>query len=410
MTHDFTNSELRQYFNYLDGLMVERVRTVGLIVIPLALVLLSFGYTVGGEVLLFTLYLSIMGVALGSTSYMLSSQNWFSRIAFLYAGGATILFLLAVLLLIYKTEVYPDIARYYAALCGIFLFFHISLPFRFLQAAIVVSAVVMVMVGGLLVLDEVPVVQAELILLFAALFLAESYTKNQLALSNFVGKLRLEKEQKRSEDLLLNMLPPSIAMRLKESSDTRIADTIGEATVLFADLVGFTPLSVSRLPSNIVEIIDRVFTRFDLIMLRHRLEKIKTIGDAYMAVAGAPNESRDHGFEAAAAALEMRESLYEFNKETGEELDIRIGLHSGPIVAGVIGTTKKTYDIWGDTVNTASRMESHSENGAIQLSEQTYHLIKTEFETTYRGEIEVKGKGTMKTHYLIGRERQQVKS
>ena len=191
-------------------------------------------------------------------------------------------------------------------------------------------------------------------------------------------------------------------MRLKDNP-IKIADKYAESTVLFADLVGFTKLSSSMVPSMLVDIIDNIFCRFDLIIDKHGLEKIKTIGDSYMAAGGVPVESEDHAQLIAEAALEMRQAIYDFNEEKHENLDIRIGIHTGPLIAGVIGNKKLTYDIWGDAVNIASRMESHSLNGKIQITEPTYNLIKEKFLIEERGIIDVKGKGEMKTYFLISK-------
>jgi class 3 adenylate cyclase len=242
---------------------------------------------------------------------------------------------------------------------------------------------------------------AMLLLMFSLLVVTGGYLLDEVRVSEFEAKIKLAEEKAKSELLISNMLPPKIAARLKE--DSRIADNIGEATVLFADLVGFTHLSSAMLPSKVVAIIDDIFTRFDEVMGVRQLEKIKTVGDAYMAVAGVPDEIQDHATIAAFAALDMQEQLRMFNKKTGENLGIRIGLHSGSLVAGVIGTKKLTYDVWGDTVNVASRMESHGEVGKIQISETTYHNLKADFVTEFRGEIDVKGKGLMKTYYLLSK-------
>jgi len=209
-----------------------------------------------------------------------------------------------------------------------------------------------------------------------------------------------ENEQIKTNRLLHNILPADIVSRLKEKPG-KIADKYSEATVLFADLVGFTELSSSMAPSRLIEIIDDIFGRFDLIVDKLGIEKIKTIGDAYMIVGGVPIENDNHAELISNAALEMQRAIKSFNEEKGENLDVRIGIHTGPLIAGVIGSKKMTYDIWGDTVNIASRMESHSENGKIQISEITYQFIKGKFQIEERGVIDVKGKGEMRTFYLI---------
>jgi class 3 adenylate cyclase len=209
-----------------------------------------------------------------------------------------------------------------------------------------------------------------------------------------------ENEQIKTNKLLHNILPAEIVSRLK-AKPGKIADKYSEASVLFADLVGFTELSSSMSPSRLVDIIDDIFGKFDLIVDNLGLEKIKTIGDAYMIVGGVPIENNNHAELISNAALEMQRAIKSFNKEKNENLNIRIGIHTGPLIAGVIGNKKLTYDIWGDTVNIASRMESHSENGKIQISETTYNLIKGKFLTEERGKIDIKGKGEMRTFYLL---------
>jgi adenylate cyclase len=201
------------------------------------------------------------------------------------------------------------------------------------------------------------------------------------------------------EALLHNILPRSIAARLKSSRE-RIAEHAEQVTVLFADIVGFTPLSAGKRPDELVALLDRVFTEFDGLATRHGLEKIKTVGDAYMAVAGLPQSQPDHAVRGARMALAMIERVRAVAGETGEPLQLRVGLHSGPVVAGVIGRSKFSYDLWGDTVNTASRMESSGLPGAVQCTPATAALLGGEFAPRPRGAIEVKGKGTMETYLL----------
>ena len=207
-----------------------------------------------------------------------------------------------------------------------------------------------------------------------------------------------EAERARSERLLLNVLPEPIARRLKRSERV-IADGYPQATVLFADLVGFTELAARTSPEHLVLMLDEVFSRWDSIAEAHGLEKIKTIGDAYLAVAGVPEPQPDHVAAVGAMALEMRAALAECDLD-GASLQVRIGVDTGPLVAGVIGRSKFTYDLWGDTVNTASRMESSGEPGRIHVTERVRRALDGEFEFTPRGEVSVKGKGAMSTYFL----------
>ncbi|HMR75021.1 MAG TPA: adenylate/guanylate cyclase domain-containing protein, partial [Polyangiaceae bacterium] len=212
----------------------------------------------------------------------------------------------------------------------------------------------------------------------------------------------LEAERARSEELLLNVLPPSIADRLKNDAQL-IADGFERVSVLFADIVGFTKMSARLAPEELVRRLNLVFSSFDDLVDKLKLEKIKTIGDAYMCAGGLHSLEYDHAQAVAEMALAMKRRLHEFSADFGEPLDIRIGIHTGPVVAGVIGKKKFIYDVWGDTVNTASRMESHAEPGAIQVTESSYELLKDTYEFEPRGSIEIKGKGAMRTFYLIGR-------
>ena len=210
----------------------------------------------------------------------------------------------------------------------------------------------------------------------------------------------LRVEQEKSELLLMNILPRSIAERLKAASQT-IADHFDSASILFADIVDFTPLAQRLAPAEVVGILDRLFSRFDTLVERHGLEKIKTIGDCYMAAAGVPDPSPDHARRAALLALDMREAVASSAGRRGLGLELRIGINSGPVIAGVIGSKRFLYDLWGDAVNTASRMESQSTTGEIQITRATYELLKDEFVCTRRGTILVKGKGQMETWYLV---------
>jgi adenylate cyclase len=209
-------------------------------------------------------------------------------------------------------------------------------------------------------------------------------------------------EQDRAESLLLNILPRSIADKLKADTAT-IADQFAAASILFADVVDFTPLSERLQPAEVVGILDHLFTHFDLLAERYEVEKIKTIGDCYMVAAGVPTPRADHARVMAQMALDMRDAMHAQDAVGHLGLEIRIGINSGPVVAGVIGRKRFLYDLWGDAVNMASRMESHGTSGQIQVTRATYELLKDEFELEPRGTVPIKGKGDVETWYLAGR-------
>jgi class 3 adenylate cyclase len=213
---------------------------------------------------------------------------------------------------------------------------------------------------------------------------------------------KLQEEQEKSEKLLLNILPELIAERLKKGENT-IADSFPDVTVLFSDLVGFTELSTGISASALVEKLNRIFLAFDQLIERYHLEKIKTIGDAYMLVGGIPTPRTDHIEVVADMAMGMLQEIELINQQNHENFKIRVGIHTGPVVAGVIGKNKFIYDLWGDTVNIASRMESQGIPGCVQVSQTTYERLKDKFKFEQRGPIEVKGKGKMVTYLLRGR-------
>ena len=212
----------------------------------------------------------------------------------------------------------------------------------------------------------------------------------------------LRQEQARAERLLLNILPRSIADRLKAETRT-IADQFGSASILFADVVDFTPLAEQLPPTEVVGVLDQLFSHFDLLAERHGLEKIKTIGDCYMVAAGVPSPRPDHARAVALMALDMQSAMRSVDEVGQLGLALRVGINSGPVVAGVIGRKRFLYDLWGDAVNTASRMESHGSSGRIQITRATKELLEDEFICEPRGTIPVKGKGEIEAWYLIGR-------
>ncbi len=213
---------------------------------------------------------------------------------------------------------------------------------------------------------------------------------------------QLQIEQEKSEALLLNILPKPIADRLKTGEST-IVDAFPEVSVLFSDVVGFTDLSTRISTSELWKMLNEIVSDFDRLAEIHQLEKIKTIGDGYMVVGGLPVPMANHAEAAADMAIDMQKVMSRFNERHGTRLQIRIGINTGPVVAGVIGRKKFIYDLWGDTVNTASRMESHGHPGHIQVTETTYERIKDKFILAKRGSIPVKGKGAMTTYLVMAK-------
>jgi class 3 adenylate cyclase len=231
-----------------------------------------------------------------------------------------------------------------------------------------------------------------------ALGAVSGWMLEQLRRRNFTKELSLQEERERSDRLLHNILPEEIAARLRVDP-AAIADGSDAVTVVFADVVGFTPMAEHLPPAALVKLLDELFSEFDTVCDRHGVEKIKTIGDAYMAVAGVPTPDSDHAGSAARVAIGFLEVADSFQGWPGH-LDLRVGLSSGPAVAGVIGRNKFAYDLWGDTVNTASRMESHGRPGLIQVSEPTRELLDGRYAFSGPAVTEVKGKGALTTYFL----------
>ena len=217
-----------------------------------------------------------------------------------------------------------------------------------------------------------------------------------------IAETRLEAARRKSEELLHNILPAAIAERLSDRRET-IADGFPQATVLFADIVGFTALAGTVPPDALVALLDRIFSTFDDLVDARGLEKIKTIGDAYMVAAGVPERRADHAEAIAELALDMQRAVAGMKGIDGGGVTMRIGISTGPVVAGVIGKRKFVYDLWGDSVNTAARMESHGIPGEIQVSEAAKDALAGRYELVERGSIDVKGKGAMRTWLLKGR-------
>ena len=239
-------------------------------------------------------------------------------------------------------------------------------------------------------------------------FVTQTYVFSACSIMAIVGivvwysfSMAAEAEE-RSERLLRNVLPDSVAEELKARPGQMIAERYDEVTVLFADLAGFTPLSRTMDASEIVGMLNAIFVRFDDAVARTGVEKIKTIGDAYMAVGGLPERVPDHAERIARLALEMQEAISEVAEAQGVDLNIRIGIATGPVAAGVIGQAKFAYDVWGDTVNLAARLESHGQADRIQISSETRKKLGGAFTCEDRGEIDIKGVGMTRTWFLTG--------
>jgi len=239
---------------------------------------------------------------------------------------------------------------------------------------------------------------SELVIFFFAMNLIAVGSLVFMMVFYFVGQKNAFQEK--SEALLLNILPKEIAAILKNESRT-IADHYNDASVLFADMVGFTPLSAELPPVEMVEMLNEVFSFFDSLLDKYSVEKIRTIGDSYMVASGVPRRRPDHAQALARMALEMRDYISTHTFRNGHHLSFRIGINSGSMIAGVIGRRKFVYDVWGDAVNVASRMESHGVGGAVQITQTTYELIKDEFVCEPRGTVNVKGKGEMEVWLVM---------
>ena len=218
----------------------------------------------------------------------------------------------------------------------------------------------------------------------------------------------MEAEYERSERLLTNILPATIAERLKDPSRNIIADKYDDASILFADIAGYTKRASDTPPGDLVRFLDRLYTDLDALVDRHGLEKVKTSGDSYMVVSGVPQPRDDHIEALACLALDMADAVADLKDPQGREVPLRIGLAAGPVVAGVVGARKFFYDVWGDAVNVAARMETTDVEGRIQVPHNVYERLNHAFVLEERGEVDIKGKGVMHTWYLVARRDDQA--
>jgi class 3 adenylate cyclase len=323
---------------------------------------------------------------------------WIIGVTVLVAGSG-----IMTLLAVGRGEASPYWAGLILVLMAIHGLFRPRLPISVaLSAALVVAFNAIVIQAEIIPLATV--VTDDFFLISAAILgTLATYSLERLSREHFLATEHLEEERRISERLLLNILPEPIARRLKAGEEP-IADQHSEVTVLFADIVGFTAMTAGMEPDDLVRLLDRVFHEFDRIAHVHEIQKVKTIGDACMMVAGLSGTRNDHAVRVAEAALDMRERIAECRTPEGEPLRLHIGIASGPVVAGVIGRTRFSYDLWGDVVNTASRMASLGERDRIQVTEDVVHLLAERYTFLPRGPLEVKGKGTMDTWFLEARE------
>ncbi len=347
--------------------------------------------------------------ALGAVSVYVIS---FLLLSFGYRGAGVFLFTSGVFSVVAVNTVITGtdcgIQYYFVSIAvgAMFVWPQVHARMRFVQAGLgllLFYAVMTVAQPGPIVGPPLPrnVVESMLIAHIVGAYLAAFGIASYSVYVTERAESALELEREKSETLLLNILPAAIANRLKESNEL-IADGFESVTILFADVVGFTPISDGLPPARIVEFLSQVFCRFDLLAEKHGLEKIKTIGDAYMVAGGIPEPRAGHVEAVADMALEMVRVVEDLVTPAGQPLHLRIGIHTGPAIAGVIGLKKFTYDLWGDTVNTASRMESHGLPGRIQVTAETYRLLQDDYVFEERGMIEVKGKGLMPVFLLCG--------
>jgi len=283
-------------------------------------------------------------------------------------------------------------------LVGVFVLLEMPLPVRILLAFLILCHSLVACALLSMSLEEILTAEVHLLCIAAVGWVAAWQVEEARRLS-FARQLGVEHEKARTVSLLRNILPSPIADQLLGSPDT-IAERHSDVAVLFADIVGFTPLASTLEAEHVVEVLDRVFSEFDELCERHGIEKIKTIGDAYMAAGGVPRGDGARLDTIVSLALDMLQVVKTVGKDLETDLRLRIGIHAGPVVAGVIGRRKFIYDLWGDTVNTASRMEAHGEPGRVQVTEDIAQRLGSSFQLEPRGSIEVKGKGTMSTYFV----------
>lgn len=330
--------------------------------------------------------------------------RWSRAADFLQLSSVLLLAAILVDLGTIQARVAPFPTEYIRASCTVTLLGGIGLLRLRMHASLVVTVLYVLVCLTLPGLDTpVDVLARHLAPTFglAGIALVIAYALERLRRTDFLGQREVELERKRSEDLLFNVLPVPIAQRLRTEPGA-IADSAPNVSVLFSDIVGFTPVSEALTAEELVSLLDTMFREFDALCDERGIEKIKTVGDAYMAVAGLPVPDDNHAASLAELALDMQRTLTRLSPAWPSPIAMRIGIASGPVVAGVIGQRKFTYDLWGDTVNTASRMESHGRPHRIQVSEATHALLEDRYMFSDPQVIDVKGKGPMTTYFLLG--------
>jgi class 3 adenylate cyclase len=329
-------------------------------------------------------------------------RRWFPRVQPVLGPAACVMAALAFDLIAIVSPMPTDYAAFGALVGVVFLGTLMRAPIGSAlwgSALITLALIATMMVNGVSAKTTAYYVAFTIVCVSPAL--GAGYMLERLRRHQFVAELRLSEAHGRSDELLRNVLPDQIAQRLR-TNPSAIAATAEEVSVLFADIVGFTPLAAQLGATELVSLLDRLFCEFDDLCDRHGIEKIKTIGDAYMGVAGLPTPTPEHAKAEAELALDMLETSRTFVGWPGA-LALRVGISSGPVVAGVIGQRKFAYDLWGDTVNTASRMESHAVPGTVQVSAQTFERLQGRYRFGPPAPTEVKGKGTITTYQLLGR-------
>ena len=328
---------------------------------------------------------------------------WLARNTFLLTSAVTILYVVFYALF---TDIADAPPLYISGIVMLFFGIYAIAPVRYAVAVCLgwsCAAIFIGLVAGLGLLSEphLAILAGEIVAV-NALGMFTLYRLERLRRQEYSNLNQIDAERTRYHDLLVRILPASIAERMR-GGEQHIADRFDEASVLFADIAGFTSLSAKLQPEEVLSLLERAFAEFDALVEKHGLEKIKTIGDAYLVAAGLPEPRADHAKAIADFALDLQRAAPQITVPGGDNLAVRIGFHCGPLIAGVIGESRFLYDMWGDTVNVASRMESLGEAGRIQVSDGARERLIEKFVLEPRGIVSVKGRGEMQTWWLTGR-------